>query len=337
MSHRLRVHELPLLTAGLPQPVEAWLRLAGVPVVPLRSANIHARTADASAQLLLFDSSDANACSDARQASDSGVRTLDTAAIWESGALSSGANRTQRQVRARVLERLKREIERTGGTWIRLADYPSPFQCAACFGTRPASTLLAQFAGAFEFLPARYAEAIPVACRRISDSTYVVDRSAEELTVPGDIPSADEVEDWIRRRYSQGQPFAVAETCDSAESESEEIPFNAERFPLLWRTTFEEFAIWWKHRASIAFRAHCRGSVVTIECDDDLEEYRPMLELWRGRHVAAFPLRSGGMTVREEGLMFLQEHIRHPAGFAPVWAESPSAVSSKSRYKPRSA
>lgn len=337
MSQRLRVHELPLLTAGLPQPVDAWLRLAGVPTVALDSARIHARPADASAQLLLFDSSDANACSDARQASDSGVRTLDTAAIWESGALSTGASRTQRQVRARILERLKREIERTGGTWIRVADYPSPFQCAACYGTRPASSLLSQFAGAFEILPARYAESIPVACRRISDSTYVVDRSAEEMTVPGDIPSADEVEDWIHRRYSQGQPFAFADASDSAECEHEDIPFNPERFPLLWRTTFEEFAIWWKKRASIAFSAHCRGSVVTIECDDDFEDYRPMLELWRGRHVASFPLRSGGMTVREEGLMFLQEHVRHPAGFAPVWAESASAVSSKSRYKPRSA
>lgn len=333
MSTRLRVHELPLLSAGLPQIVEAWLRLAGVPVVPLETAAVHARTADASAQLLLFDSRDTAACSDARQASESGVRTLDTAAIWESVAISPEATRAQRQLRSRILERLKREIERTGGTWMRLADFPSPFQCAACFGTRPASSLLAQFAGAFEQLPVQFAEAIPVACRRISDSTYVVERGAEETTLPVDAAFAGEIEDWIRRRYSQGQPFAVAEPLEAAADD--EGPFAAERFPLLWRTTFAEFSSWWKERAAITFRAHCRGSVIEIDCDNDFEDFRPMVELWRGRHVASFPLRSGGMTVREEGLMFLQEHVRHPAGFAPVWAESVSASRLNSRYKPR--
>jgi hypothetical protein len=195
---------------------------------------------------------------------------------------------------------------------------------------------VSQFAGAFELLPARFAEAIPVACRRISDSTYVVDRAAEEMAVPGDMASSEDIDDWIRKRYSQGQPFAIADSFDSVSGESEDIPFNAERFPLLWRTTFAEFSMWWKLRASVAFRAHCRGSVVQVDCENEFEMYRPMLELWRGRHVASFPLRSGGMTVREEGLMFLQEHIRHPAGFAPVWAETLSAPGSVSRFQPRS-
>ncbi|MGE3316750.1 MAG: hypothetical protein AB7O26_16655, partial [Planctomycetaceae bacterium] len=282
MSQRLRVHELPLLTAGLPQMAESWLRLAGVPLVPLNSTTIHARPADASAQLLLFDSRNAEACSDARHASDSGVRTLDTAPIWGSAAISPVASRAQRQVRARILERLKREIERSGGTWIRVADYPSPYQCAACFGTRHASSLVSQFAGAFELLPARFAESVPIACRRISDSTFVVDRAAEEMCIPGDAAASEDVDDWIRRRYSQGQPFAVADAFDCSTGACEDIPFNPERFPLLWRTTFAEFSMWWKLRASIVIRAHCRGSIVQVDCENEFEMYRPMLELWRG-------------------------------------------------------
>ena len=116
-----------------------------------------------------------------------------------------------------------------------------------------------------------------------------------------------------------------------------DAPFDTRRFPLLWQTNFEEFANWWQRRAAIDFRARCRGSVVQIECGDDFGDCTPMLELWRGQHVASFPLRSGTNTVREDGLVFAQEHRRHPAGFAPIWTETERTATDKVKIKTRSA
>jgi len=346
MPARLRLHDLPLLTSGLPEAAETWLRLAGVPVRPLASSRVPARSGgEAAAQLLLYDGRSAEARSDARFAREQGLRVLDTAGIWDSNTAATDATRSQRLIRSQNLERLKNEIERAGGTWMRVADYPFPYQCAACFGTKAAQihsraySSIRPFAGAFEPLPARFTEAIPVACHRVSDSTYVVDRTADQPGCGNDLSWSDhEIDAWIRRRYSHGLPFALDETPGPLGADDASVPFDARRYPLLWQTSLEEFAIWWKHRAAITFTARCRGTVIHIECDDDPnQEFRPMLELWRGRHVASFPLHPGEMTLREDGLVFLQEHMRHPAGFAPIWAEFAGTTDHHAKYLPRPA
>ena len=335
MRQRLRVHELPLLASGLPEALESWLRLAGVPVSPFGSRYLRAHPGEeASARLLLFDSRVQDACADARSAHERGLRVLDTAAIWEVGAIPQGGSRNQRTNRSRLLERLKSDIERSGGIWMRLADYPFPYQSAVCYGTESAGKTVSRFAGAFEPVPTRFAETAPVACRRVSDSTYLVDRTSEEGAATQENPTGDDIETWVRRRCTQGLPFVVHDAAPSIEGD---VPFDTRRFPLLWQTTFEEFANWWQRRAEIAFRARCRGNVFQIECDDELGDCSPMLELWRGQHVASFPLRCGTMTVREDGLVFAQEHHRHPAGFAPLWAETERPARNKVQIKSRSA
>jgi hypothetical protein len=329
------VHELPLYSSGLPGALENWLKLAGVPVATYSPKCLRTSSeGESSARMLLYDSRNSEACADARAAHEHGVRVLDTSAIWESGAIPLNTSRNQRLSRSRVLERLKTEIERLGGTWLRIADFPFPYQSAACFGTEGAEQHVRRLVAAFEPVPARFAATIPVACHRVSDSTYVVDRTVEQHLSSAETPAGNDVETWIRRRYAQGLPLAVPGAAPAIESD---IPFDAGLYPLLWRTNFEEFANWWRCRAKISFRAHCRGQILQIECDDEPCEFPPMLELWRGQHVASFPLHPGSMTVREDGLVFMQEHHRHPAGFAPQWAEFDRSSLLEVKPRPRSA
>ena len=53
--------------------------------------------------------------------------------------------------------------------------------------------------------------------------------------------------------------------------------------------------------------------------------YCPVLEIWRGRHVAGIPLRSESIAVRKEGLVFQQQPTRHPAGFTAGWPDRNTA------------
>ena len=217
---------------------------------------------------------------------------------------------------------------------MRLADYPFPYQSAVCFGTESARKTVSRFAAAFEPVPIRFADSAPVACRRISDSTYLVDHTSEAGVATQESPTGNDIETWVRQRYAQGLPFAVHDAVPSPDGDA---PFDARRFPLLWQTTFEEFSNWWQRRETIAFSARCRGNVFQIECDDELGDCSPTLELWRGQHVASFPLRPGKMTVREDGLVFVQDHHRHPAGFATLWAEAVRPAMNRVKIKSRSA
>ncbi len=319
MSSPRRVHELPLLAIGLPQVLSDWLHLAGVPVVPVNSPQSRMLSGgNSAAQLVLYDSRNLQTARDVRRFQERGVRLVDTSAVWERGPVGSNNARNERQARSRMLELLKVKIERAGGLWLRLADYPFPFQSAACFGTKGASISLSRLASAFESLPAHFAETIPVASWGLAESNHVLDRPSESATVAGDTTSNSDIESWVRRRYAQGLPMVIS--GDGPAFEGDE-PFDSQRLPLLWRTTFEQFATWWQQRAAISFRAHCRGNTIHLDCDDLFGNFPPMLELWRGKHLASFPLQQGQMTVRADGLVFQQEHNRHPAGFAPIWTE----------------
>src|SRR5262249_44380628 len=53
------------------------------------------------------------------------------------------------------LERLKAEIESRGGVWVRLADYPFPYQSAICLGIEHLSEELAGFAAIAATLPGK--------------------------------------------------------------------------------------------------------------------------------------------------------------------------------------
>ena len=117
--------DLPLLLAGLPQQVQNLLQAVGVPAQAYSAGN-----ADVG-RFVLFDSRRPHSVQQARQARRAGRRPIDIADCgWPAENL--GPNDSVRPFAARFIQRLKEDLETQGGLWLRIADFPFPYQSALC-------------------------------------------------------------------------------------------------------------------------------------------------------------------------------------------------------------
>lgn len=119
------------MLAGVPRPVRELLRAAGLPVEFLPQVTL---LASGSGRFLLFDSRSPASVAQSRNAASQGLIPLDLRALseqpdWpESNEASFDA--TASAAAGAFLERLKLEIEQRGGIWVRISDYPFPYQSA---------------------------------------------------------------------------------------------------------------------------------------------------------------------------------------------------------------
>jgi hypothetical protein len=159
MAAPLQLPELPLMLAGIPRPVESLLREAGIPAEPLPQLPL---LAAGTGRFVLFDGRSPRGAARARRVAAHGLRPIDIQdflpAAEELGpdqdddksdwrpAMSNGTARA-------FLERLKAGVEARGGVWVRLADYPFPFQSAISLGVEHLSEELAGFAEIAATLP----------------------------------------------------------------------------------------------------------------------------------------------------------------------------------------
>jgi len=136
---------LPLMLAGVPRPAAALLRSLGLPVAPLPRV---ALTASGTGRFVLFDSLHSASADAARRARAQGLEPIDVRSLlaadpdrlsaWlaraEGPEPAAGLHspRAAAAVLAFVNE-LKRELEARGGVWVRVADYPYPWQSALGF------------------------------------------------------------------------------------------------------------------------------------------------------------------------------------------------------------
>ena len=255
MSRSQYVPELPLLLAGVSPAIEARLRLAGVPVKRFRMSEFIAKDTQSSAgRYVIYDSKNSAARAEAKTAKFYGLTTIDIADLLmttENTNQNRNSPVTPNWVGSKFFTRLKKRIEKLGGLWIRVADYPFPFQSAVCRGEIPDDGRLGRWAEGLARLP------------EISRST--------EFT---------------------------------------------------WETSYEEFVQWWEVREKISVRVRKQENCYLIQADLELPNFRPALEIWRGKHVASIPMERGDVTVREDGLVLGQRDERHSAGLAALWFEN---------------
>ena len=295
--------DLPLMLTGVPAAVQNWLRLAGVPIAPFRLGR------PGSARIVLYDSRIVASRCDAEAARTTGLQTIDIFPLLNGGSRPrfalSGLLRGRAPAessRVRFFLQLKNAIERAGGVWARLADYPFPWQSAACSGD---GRFLPEFATLGSLFP---------------------EPPGSEAADAG----TDVTLGWIRDRYVRGLPFAL--------SDSDGLPdLPAVDTPLLWRTSFAEFARWWRIRGRLTLQLRSEQETYEFACQGACDGFRPMLELWQGDHVALLPLPRDPARPRRSGLAFQYEPRRLPAGLAsqsagsrheepaPVWFPSQSA------------
>lgn len=183
MADHTQLPELPLMLAGIAAPVANLLREAGLPVEPLPRV---ALLASGTGRFVLFDSRNNGSVRQARRAQSQGLKPIDiapwTPAINDSADSFDPASPEAgwpEPVSARsFLDQLKSELESRGGIWVRVADFPFPYQSALGVGIEQQGEELTGFA--------EIAAALPVAATHFVSSRLRED-CFEHLATAGSV------------------------------------------------------------------------------------------------------------------------------------------------------
>ncbi|MBI3861496.1 MAG: hypothetical protein HY290_06340 [Planctomycetia bacterium] len=159
MPEPLKLPDLPLMLAGTPRPVGELLREAGVPAEPLPDVPLFA---SGTGRFVIFDSRNTRSAARARRAASQGLSCIDVQSLLpaasEADSLSLDHETEQllaaESATARsFLDGLKAAVEQLGGAWVRIGDYPFPYQSAIAIGIQHHSEELADFSDIAAALP----------------------------------------------------------------------------------------------------------------------------------------------------------------------------------------
>ena len=325
MARRNQPMHLPLYLSGLPDDAVQWLRIAGIFIAPCQmnpSMLRHGR--HAVGHFLIFDARNASGRLDARTAHECGAQVINVADLLKKrgdfrqndDSADMASTNVQQSARATFLDQVKLSLEAAGGFWLRMADFPFPYRNALCRTLVPGDDL-PQLAKAFGIL-GRPDSAVIEPDHQDADGSMplanpLADHSGRQLSF------ADTT--WLRDSYASGLPLFVDVALHRhlLKNHTAGELRDSDEFPLMWRTTAGEFLRWWQVRARLEVVAWKMGTTYQIQCEGDFAGFRPMMELWLGNHVASFPMFDEKITLREEGLVFVQEHRKHAGGFVAGW------------------
>jgi hypothetical protein len=288
---------LPVLTLGLPSRVTGWLLDAGLPVRGLETSLVRRGISPAGAEtsIVLFDSRNASARTDAEAAEALGYETIDAARLMSSPAADDDPELTVIPVadpRRRFLDGLRPAIEAAGGLWVRVGDFPHPYRWAVCDESDAAADFDSHREALFSTALAAFAD-LP--------SSGLNGR----LAAP----------DWIKACASSGRPLRVPGNPGAT---LKRYGVKPAVYGLAWQCAISEFATWWRIRRRIAVQVARRGRSLEVEANMPAsmeESFVPSLEIWRGRHVAVVPLVEGRAILDDDALPFQSNTSRHHAGF----------------------
>ncbi len=131
----------------------------------------------------------------------------------------------------------------------------------------------------------------------------------------------------IRERYIAGLPVSLSAKDLSRLAELPPVGgLQSPGLPLLWRAEQTDFAAWWEYRYRLELTLWQTPTHYHVQCSKTNSSFCPVLEIWRGNHMASVPLRSESLVVRKDGLVFQKQPVRHPAGLTAVWPDSMSGA-----------
>lgn len=312
MSLPRRQHA-PLYATGLPVWVMDGLRAAGVMLEEWtspkwRTESTRERLLDA---LLLFDSRTPASRDAAETAESRGFTTLNLAPIIHEAvqAAKSQSNDAEALPFAaagtrELPPRVQQELARLGFYWARVADYPYPYQAALCDDRNSADD----------------SETVTEPSVRQSPGI----KRTQIFDLDDSNPAVTESEillDDLQNRYALGQAMYVPSQISPETAEQISCTIRSESFPLLWKTSPDTFRDWRDFRKRIRFQMQSVEHKLHIHCDVRGDAFQPALEFWRGRHLAAVPLKPGDQMLDERSLIFQSAARRHQAGLAAFSSE----------------
>ena len=288
---------LPFLLIGTSARFEALLRQAGLPVVAFSGAVLSGAKETIPGRFVLFDSRNVGSRAEVARATKLKLQIVDVAHFFNGDQRRSGKLQNETRIEDQLvnpspISRLKVEIEKRGGIWMRLGDYPFPHQAVLC-SYNETNTSFPQ----------------------ADDKLSLLERF--------EASSLKEPLDQLRQRYKAGLPLCIPQRGRTETSIMDVLAneSNKHAFPLLWKTSCDRFARWWQIRRGISFQVWMQRSHYEVRPSGDYDGFRPSLEYWRGNHVAVLPLATGPAMIPKQGIVFEQAQERAPGGFGSYWEE----------------
>jgi hypothetical protein len=281
----------PILLAGIRPGLKTLLQQCGIPVADYASAICYQGTAVLGKRsVVLYHSQIPVSRHEARAASTNGCTTIDVSSLVSKpdsneSELRIPINSKNNPETAELIHRLKTSVEAHNGLWVRIGDYPFPYQGVQFVedDTRLASVN-----------------------RFLSIMKNSTQGSSQELSVALEPQFADSLsQESSSQIYSRGLPM-FSSALEQRDTE----------YPLLWKTSLQEFQQWWELRNQMSLQVSRDNSQYIIESTQKQGGFQPKLEIWRDEHVASLPLFAGKTFVREEGLVFQHDPKKHPGGIA---------------------
>ncbi len=264
---------LPVLTLGLPGRVTGWLLDAGLPVKALETSQVRRGIGPSSSEtsIVLFDSRNASARTDADAAEALGYETIDAARLMSGPVSDDDPELTVvpaiADPRRRFFDALRPAIESAGGVWTRLSDFPHPYRWAVCDDSEESAEIDSQREAVFS-----------TACGAFAD--------LPSQGGAGRLPAGD----WIRTCAAAGRPLRLSGKPSTVLTR---YGLRPSMLTLAWQCPLSDFAAWWRFRRRLSLRVVRRGRVLEVETrmpEGVSAAFIPALEIWRGRHMAVVPL-----------------------------------------------
>jgi hypothetical protein len=278
--------------------VTGWLLDAGLPVKALETSQVRRGIGPSGSEtsIVLFDSRNASARTDADAAESLGYQTIDAARLM-SGPVNDDDPEltvvpTIADPRRRFFDALRPAMEATGGVWTRISDFPHPYRWAVCDDADESveidshrEAIFSTALGAFADLPSQ--------------------GGAGRLAAG----------DWIRTCAAAGRPLRLSGQPSAL---LRRFGLKPSAFALAWQCSLGEFAAWWGFRRRLSVSVVRRGRVLEVETrfpERVPAGFVPALEIWRGRHMAIVPLATARMTLEDAAMPFQLNSTRNHAGF----------------------
>lgn len=126
-----------------------------------------------------------------------------------------------------------------------------------------------------------------------------------QQTTPEATDSSSKLPAWLRGENGHTS-FTIPSHSSCGENSHENAWF-------IWQTTVAGFARWWQLRRKISIQVWPTDHGYEIHTTGDLNSFPLAVELWRGNHLAALPLRQPVLNVRTDGLAFCLTNHHLPA------------------------
>ncbi len=222
--------------------------------------------------------------------------------------LETKAQTGSEQFNSAFVVQLKERVQQSGGTWIRLADYPYPYQGVICYGESALGKEFREFSNVMSPLP------VPLEMLHL--------KAEYDWQGKSDNHTQRKLRVELVSRYRQGLPVSLPSIPSREELDLlfQKINLDRKQTPLVWVTSLETFFRWWNLRRQLSVSiSHIDSGWETI-ISGNILGFHPGLQIWKGRHSATVSLAPGVNEIRDETIAFAANPERHPGGFTAHWA-----------------